>query len=114
VARRVLVVDDEWLMVEYARAVLEELGCEVITATSGSEALQVLSVNERIDLLVTDFQMPNMNGLELIEQAKQQRPTLYVILTSGNTEVPNGVPLVRKPFTRLDLVRIMERTTGLC
>jgi CheY-like chemotaxis protein len=70
VARCVLVVDDEWLSLEYARTLLEELGCEVVTATCGIEALDALSVNERIDVLVTDFQMPGMNGLELIERAR--------------------------------------------
>lgn len=73
-----------------------------------------MSVNERIDLLITDVQMPGMNGLELVERAKRQRPTLHVIVTSGHADVPDGVPLVRKPFTRWDLVRMMERTTGLC
>lgn len=63
-ARCALVVDDEWLLVEYARMILEELGCEVVTATCASDALHALSVNERIDLLVTDVQMPDMNGLE--------------------------------------------------
>ena len=111
-ARCALVVDDEWLLVDYARTILEELGCEVITATCGSEALHALNLNPRIDLLITDVQMPEMNGLELIEQAKRQRPTLHVIVTSGHAEVPDGVPLVRKPFTRLDLVRTIERTTG--
>ena len=114
VARCALVVDDEWLLVDYARTILEELGCEVITATCGSEALHALNLNPRVDLLITDVQMPEMNGLELIEQAKRQRPTLHVIVTSGHAEVPDGVPLVRKPFTRLDLVRTIERTTGLC
>ena len=113
-ARCALVVDDEWLLVEYARTILEELGCEVVTATCASDALHALSVNERIDLLVTDVQMPDMNGLELIARAKRQRPTLHVIVTSGRAAVPVGVPFVRKPFTRWDLIRIMERTTGLC
>jgi hypothetical protein len=45
-ARCALVVDDEWLLVEYARMILEELGCEVVTATCASDALHALSVNE--------------------------------------------------------------------
>jgi CheY-like chemotaxis protein len=114
VARRALVVDDEWLLVDYARSLLEELGCEVVTATRASEALQALSSDERIDLLITDIRMPDMNGFELIERAKRQRPNLHVVVTTGNTDVPEGIPLVRKPFTRQDLVRMMERTTGLC
>jgi CheY-like chemotaxis protein len=109
VARCALVVDDEWLLVDYARTILEELGCEVLTATCGSDALHALSLNQHIDLLLTDVQMPDMNGLELIERAKRQRPSLHVIVTSGHAEVPEGVPFVRKPFTRWDLVRVIER-----
>ena len=92
----------------------EELGCEVVTATCASDALHALSVNERIDLLITDVRMPDMNGLELISASEAQRPTLHVIVTSRHATVPVGVPFVRKPFTRWDLIRIMERTTGLC
>src|SRR6476646_4519343 len=51
--RCALVVDDEWLLVEYARTILEELGCEVVTAICGIDALHALAVNERIDLLIT-------------------------------------------------------------
>jgi CheY-like chemotaxis protein len=94
--RCALIVDDEWLVVDYARTILEELGCEVVTATCGSEALHALAADERIDLLITDVQMPDMNGLELVEQAKRQRPTLHVIVTSGNTKIPLGVAFVPK------------------
>jgi two-component system, cell cycle response regulator CpdR len=109
-----LVVDDEWLLVDYTRAILEEHGCAVITASCANDALHVLSVNERIDLLITDVELPDMNGLELIERAKRQRPTLHIVVTSGHAAVPDGVPFVRKPFTSWELVRIIERTTGLC
>lgn len=68
-ARCALVVDDEWLLVDYARTLLDELGCEVVTATCASEALHALSVDDHIDLLITDVQMPDMNGLELIGEA---------------------------------------------
>jgi CheY-like chemotaxis protein len=114
VARRALVVDDEWLLVDYARSVLEELGCEVVTATRAIEALHALTADERIDLLITDIQMPDMDGIELVRQAKQVRPSLHVIVTSGRADAPEGFPLMRKPFSRGDLARMMARHTGLC
>ena len=97
-ARRVLVVDDEWLLLDFARFAVEELGCEVVTASDATEALQKLRMDEHIELLITDIQMPGMDGAELVERAKGLRPTLKVIVTSGRRDAPPGVPLIRKPL----------------
>jgi CheY-like chemotaxis protein len=113
-ARRVLVVDDEWLILDFARVALEELGCEVVTASDATEALQKLQADEHIELLITDIQMPGMDGAELVERAKGLRPMLKVIVTSGRRDAPPGVPLIRKPFGFEDLVETMKRHTGLC
>jgi CheY-like chemotaxis protein len=113
-ARRVLVVDDEWLILDFTRSALEDLGCEVVTASGAAEALQQLRLDERIELLITDMQMPGMDGAELVERAKEMRPALQVIVTSGRRDAPAGVPLMRKPFDFADLVEAMKRHTGLC
>ena len=113
-ARRVLVVDDEWLILDFTRSALEDLGCEVVTASGAAEALQQLRLDERIELLITDIQMPGMDGAELVERAKEMRPALQVIVTSGRRDAPAGVPLMRKPFDFADLVEAMKRHTGLC
>jgi CheY-like chemotaxis protein len=110
----VLVVDDEWLILDFTRSALEDLGCEVVTASNAAEALQQLLMDERIELLITDIQMPGMDGAELVERAKEMRPTLQVIVTSGRRDAPTGVPLIRKPFGIADLVEAMKRHTGLC
>ena len=90
------------------------LGCEVVTASNAAEALQQLLMDERIELLITDIQMPGMDGAELVGRAKEMRPTLQVIVTSGRRDAPTGVPLIRKPFGIADLVEAMKRHTGLC
>jgi CheY-like chemotaxis protein len=90
-ARRVLVVDDEWLIFNFARSALEELGCEVVTASDATEGLQKLRMDGHIELLITDIQMPGMDGAELVERAKGLRPTLKVIVTSGRRDAPPGV-----------------------
>ena len=75
---------------------------------------RAMRLDERIELLITDIQMPGMDGAELVERAKEMRPTLQVIVTSGRRDAPTGVPLIRKPFGIADLVEAMKRHTGLC
>ena len=112
--RVVLVVDDDPDVLDLTTSYLEELGCEVITATRASEALAKLAADERIDVLITDVEMPEMDGYELAEKAKRVRAGLQVIALSGGAEGKSDLPLVRKPFLQQDLARTMEKTTGLC
>jgi two-component system cell cycle response regulator CpdR len=113
-ARAVLIVDDEPLVLEVTAAILEDLGCDVVTAANAFEALAKLAGEPRIEILITDINMPGMNGYELAERAKQAREDLKVIVVSGREADGRGFPIVRKPFLREDLSQTMERTTGLC
>ena len=67
------------------RTVLEELGYTVYTGTNGQEALNVLQ-HQTVDLVITDFRMPNMDGVELINHIRQLRADLPIILLSGFVE----------------------------
>jgi two-component system cell cycle response regulator CpdR len=113
-SRAVLVVDYEPLILDVTASMLEDLGCEVITAAGGNEALEKLFADQRIDILITDINMPCMNGYELAQKAKRMRERLKVILLSGREQDGSGFPLVRKPFLAQDLRRTMARYTGLC
>jgi two-component system, cell cycle response regulator CpdR len=113
-SRRVLIVDDEPLLLEVTAWMLEDLGCDVVTADCGAGALTQLKADERIEILITDIQMPGMNGYELAEQARRQRPELQIIVCSGRANSERGLPLIRKPFTQDALASAMARTTGLC
>jgi DNA-binding NtrC family response regulator len=62
---------------------MEAEGFTVVPAQGGSEALALLDAGEEIDLLVTDFSMPNMDGLALIEKAHGRRRALPAILLTG-------------------------------
>ena len=112
--RAVLVVDDEPLVRDVTASILEDFGCEVITAASGSEALEKLSSHHRIEILITDINMPGMDGYELAERAKRMHRRLKVIVLSGRERDGMGFPLVRKPFLARDLKRVMALHTGLC
>lgn len=85
VAARVLLVDDNRDGLKARRALLEEQGFEIATALNGEEGLEALSTAE-FDLLITDFKMPKMNGLELIRRVKPLQPKLLIILLSGFVE----------------------------
>lgn len=110
----VLVVDDEPLVLEVTATMLTDIGCTVITAANGSEALDKLSKNPRIEILITDVNMPGMDGYTLADAAKRVRKNLKIILLSGREDAEGGLPFIRKPFSQDDLARTMARHTGLC
>jgi len=113
-ARKVLVVDDEPLVLDIIAQMLEELGCEVVMTTDPRLALDLLAGDERLEILITDINMPEMSGYELAEKAQRARKNLGVIVLSGRETEPHGFPMIRKPFLQEDLARTMEHTTGLC
>ena len=80
----VLLVDDEDIIIEVAAAMLKTLGYRVVVASSGKMALQALTDNEsKIDLMILDVIMPEMEGGEVLERVRDIRPDLPVILSSG-------------------------------
>jgi CheY-like chemotaxis protein len=81
-ANRILLVDDNANGLSARRSVLEELGYRITTASSGAEALQHCA-SASFDLVVTDYKMPRMDGLELISRLRKQAPHTPIILISG-------------------------------
>jgi CheY-like chemotaxis protein len=114
VARVVLVVDDEPDVLDVMAGMFEDLGCEVVTASSADRALEKLASDPRITLLFADVNMPELDGYALAEQAKRLRPRLQVILTSGRPQARDEYALLRKPFDSEQLSRAMADTSGLC
>jgi CheY-like chemotaxis protein len=110
----VLVVDDDPGVLDVIAGMLEDLGCEVVSAHSGPEALDHLRQNERIAILITDINMPGMDGHELAELATRLRPELKVLQLSGRERRRDGYPMIRKPFSIQDLADVMQQTTGTC
>ncbi len=103
----VLVVEDEAAVRMLVVEVLEELGYRVFEAVDGSSALPYLQSDQRIDLLLTDFGLPGINGRQLAEIARQHRPDLQVLFITGyapNAEVRGdflapGMDMLAKPFS---------------
>ncbi|WP_246767790.1 response regulator [Bradyrhizobium sp. CCBAU 53340] len=109
-----MVVDDDAGVLDVIASMLEELGCEVVAAQSGPEALELLAQNESISILITDINMPGMDGHELAELARRARPNLKVLQLSGREPRRGGLPMIRKPFSLEDLAKTMRQTTGAC
>jgi nitrogen-specific signal transduction histidine kinase/CheY-like chemotaxis protein len=105
----VLAVDDDHLVLMNTAAMLEDLGHEVVEATSGEQALRALRRSKNIALVITDQLMPGMTGTQLIEAIKVEWPHLPVVLATGYAELPPGTyPDERKldkPFRQHDLAR---------
>jgi CheY-like chemotaxis protein len=110
----VLVVDDDPGVLDVMVDMLEDLGCNVVKARSGPDALEQLAQNRNISILITDINMPGMDGHELAELARRARPELKVLQVSGREPRRDGLPMIRKPFSFEELVAVMQRTTGIC
>jgi len=102
----VLVVEDETSVRELVVDVLNDLGYRALEAADGPASLQVLRSGERIDLLITDVGLPGMNGRQVADAAREQRPDLKVLFITGYAEnaamangfLAPGMEMVTKPF----------------
>jgi PAS domain S-box-containing protein len=107
----ILVVDDDSLVLANTRDMLDDLGHHVIEAASGSEAVRVLSQAANLDLVITDYAMPTMTGVQLAEEVRRLQPGLPVILATGYAEIPSGsvdLPRLSKPFCQQDLINAID------
>ena len=81
--KRILIVDDNKMGLSARRSVLEAVGHTVTTAASGNEAIALFESGTAFDLVVTDYKMPKMDGVQLIAQLRDRSPSLPIILISG-------------------------------
>ena len=110
----VLVVDDDPLIAMSTADMLIDLGHEALEALSAEKALEMLRSGTPVDVLLTDYAMPRMNGAQLAEQARALYPDLPVLLATGYAELPPGtsldLPRLRKPYQQRELAIEIERT----
>lgn len=111
---RVLVVDDDVLVLMGTVGILEDMGHEVFDATNGDEALRHLAADSDIDLVITDQGMPGMTGVQLSEKIAAQWPDLPIILCTGYGELPEGsyrymAARLGKPFADNQLADVVAK-----
>jgi CheY-like chemotaxis protein len=103
---RILLVDDEELVRNGTADMLADMGHQVVQAASGAQALGMLRAGP-VDLMVTDYLMPGMTGLDLADEARQIRPGLPVLVITGFADVAKGLPAhvtrLAKPFRQREL-----------
>lgn len=117
-SKQILVVDDSASIRQVAQLTLEQAGYEVMTAEDGVDALNKLS-QQRVHLIISDLNMPNMDGLTLLEKVKQlpsAKFTPFVMLTteSGESFMTKGKAhgakaWMVKPFTPASLVSVVQK-----
>ena len=113
---KVLVLDDERIVLESVSRILEEEDYEVKTAQSGDEAVNLLK-GGGFDVLITDLKMPGMNGLQAMEALLDVDPDLSMIMATAYSTVDSAVKAmklgavdyIRKPFTPDQLVELVNR-----
>lgn len=116
---RVLLVDDEEIILNLVRRALTRSGYEVEIARDGEEAWTLLQ-QTRYDLLLTDNQMPNVTGIELLQRIMESKSTIPCVLVSGKLDfltpaelaLISHVTLLAKPFTPVQLTQAMETALG--
>ena len=103
----ILVVDDDALIAMSTAAMLEDLGHAALEVNSGEKALKILSSGAQIDLVMTDYAMPGMNGADLAMRIRKSHPDLPILLATGYADLPDGLtidlPRLGKPYTQSQL-----------
>jgi DNA-binding NtrC family response regulator len=113
-----LLVDDDDIVRQLLKTILERAGYSVLSAVDGPQAIQIAG-SATFDMLITDFQMPNMNGFTLAEQITSRRPGLPVLVVSGAAMedlpleqiVDHDWSFLQKP---IDRIRLLETIGENC
>ena len=118
---RILVVDDEEVMRTTAKALLEDLGYEIVLAANGKQALEKFQQERgKIDLVLLDMIMPEMNGKDCFKELRMIEPDIKIILSSGFTREDDLRELqlsglsgfIRKPYRSSNLSQIIYDALG--
>jgi CheY-like chemotaxis protein len=112
--KTVLVVDDDAVVRAAAVDMLESYGFDVLFSASGNDALGIVGSARPVDLLLADFRLGGMNGIELVRQARVLKPQIKAILISGLGDVKNrvkddAVTVLQKPLRAEELLQQVRK-----
>jgi DNA-binding NtrC family response regulator len=113
---RILVVDDEMIVCESCKRILEEEGYEVETALSGKEAFDKMKTNP-FEIVITDLKMPGIDGMEVLKTFRKEYPDSIIIMITGFSTVETAVEAMKlgafdyipKPFTPDEVSIVVKR-----
>ncbi len=114
--KRILVIDDEEIIHASITRILTRLGYEVVSVFTAREGLEEMTVND-YDAVITDLMMPEMNGLEMLEEMKARNMGVPSIMVTGYPTIKSAIQSLRlgavdyipKPFTRQELLSPLNR-----
>lgn len=108
----VLVVDDDPLLNLGMVFMLRDMGYAPVAVQDPKRVLPMVHTVPRLSLLITDYQMPGMTGVELAREVTDARPGVHVLIVTGNQDVPDelapGWQMLTKPFTPQELARALD------
>ena len=108
----ILVVDDDPLLRLGMVCMLRDMGYQAIAAQDPMRALPMVHQGIGVDLLITDYSMPGMTGVELAHRMVRARPGLHLLIMTGHQKLPDELDpqwrKLTKPFTESDLRREIE------
>jgi len=117
---KALVVDDEQIVLDSIRKLLKRDNYEVFDALSVEAAFEILK-NNRIDIILTDLMMPEIDGLEFMEMVRKDHPNLPVIMITGYATINTALQAtqlgafdyIAKPFSKKELLGVLQRASKL-
>jgi DNA-binding NtrC family response regulator len=115
-APRILVVDDEMIVCESCKRILEEEGYEADTALSGKEAFEKMK-DHPFDIVITDLKMPGIDGMEVLKTFRKEYPDSIIIMITGFSTVETAVEAMKlgafdyipKPFTPDEVAIVVKK-----
>ena len=105
-------MDDNSLVSMNTAYMLMDLGHSVLEAPSGAHALRLFETDPQFDVVITDYAMPRMTGLDLATDIKQIQPKMPVIIATGYADLPPqftlNFPRLNKPYSQEQLAAVLE------
>ena len=113
-AARVLVVDDDAMMLASVSKMLSRLGYEVLPASGPLHALEIVRTPPPVQLILSDVAMPELRGTQLVSEVFRLSPGTAGLLMTGDVvnppDVPEGVAVIKKPFSTVELILAVHST----
>jgi two-component system cell cycle sensor histidine kinase/response regulator CckA len=114
--RTVLIVDDDPSVLDLQRRILQSAGFTVMEATDGTEALAILKGDTPLTLVVSDVEMPNLNGDDMAREVAAVRPGLKILFVTGAVDklyekewrIGDDRAFLSKPFTAAGLIEAVS------
>lgn len=117
VPRRILVVDDEDDLRVLLKDLLVGAGFEVLTASDGQEAIDLIKGNQRVDLALLDIQMPRVNGIEVLKYINEHAQSMPAVMLTGFADLKYAMEarefgakdFINKPYRVEDILATVNR-----